>query len=142
MIKQSEAQKVAQMIERAAAAEAGQRFAHLAITVYFQRLIAASERQLIAAQLRPVLVPVAAELALQRAQRAQSFRDFLRTLMNDQALVASLAIRAVSLYAQRFAVMDNAAIGKEIGRRASFDVSAAAAVVWQNLLCIDPSLSN
>lgn len=122
---------------RAATARREERFVVLAVRTYFKRIMNASVKKLRAYGLRPVVAPVAAELALMRSMPARSFPEFISRLIDEDADAADLVIRAVRLYAERFASMAAQDIEKELGS-ADADLCIAAQVLHRNLSFISP----
>lgn len=128
---------VIRLVLRAATARREERFVVLAVRTYFNRIINASMKKLRAYGLRPVVAPIAAELALTRASTARSFPEFIARLIDDDADAADLVMRAIRLYAERFTSMPDHEIEHEVGN-AGIDVVTAAQVVHRNLNCIAP----
>lgn len=129
------------LLQRAAPTPQAAQFTEIAIRTYFDRVTTASWSKLIAYGLRPVVAPIAAEFALDRADRAnaQTLEQLLTALIAEDEMVADLTVRAVLFYARRFAVMDNLDIESEIGVPLSFDANTAACRIWINLQCIWPT---
>ncbi|ROT43876.1 hypothetical protein [Pusillimonas sp. NJUB218] len=125
------------LLLRATTARREERFVVLAVRTYFIRIMNASMKKLRAYGLRPVVAPVAAELALNRAATARSFPEFVTRLIDDDRDVADLVIRAIRLYAERFAAMTTEAIEQEVGAIGR-DMCAAAQTVSRNLSFISP----
>lgn len=125
---------------RAATARREERFVVLAVSTYFNRIMNASVKKLRAYGLRPVVAPVAAELALMRSMTARSFPEFIARLIGEDADAADLVIRAVRLYAERFASMAAQDVEKELGA-SDADLCVAAQVIHRNLSFISPTLA-
>ena len=125
------------LLLRATTAQREERFVVLAVRTYFTRIMNASMKKLRAYGLRPVVAPVAAELALNRAATARSFPEFVTRLIDDDRDVADLVIRAIRLYADRFAGMTTEAIEQEVGAIGR-EMCAAAQAVARNLSFISP----
>lgn len=70
-----------------------------AVFQYFDRIMHASTRKLKDFGFRPVVAPIAAELALNRARTARTYPEFVSRLIDDDEYVAELAMRAVQFYA-------------------------------------------
>ncbi|SHI11992.1 hypothetical protein SAMN04488135_109140 [Pollutimonas bauzanensis] len=128
---------VVRLLLRVAPAGREKRFVVVAVRTYFWRVMNASMRKLVAHGLRPVVAPIVAELALARAAAARTYPEFITRLIDDDHDAADLALRAIGLYAARFADMTLEAIEREIGKHAG-DLGDAAQVVQRNLSYITP----
>ncbi|AEC18778.1 hypothetical protein PT7_0238 [Pusillimonas sp. T7-7] len=106
---------------RVATANNEERFVSYALVTYFKRIMNASCRKLNSYGLRPVVAPVAAELALNRAKAARTYPEFVAKLIDGDPYVAELAMRAVHFQVTQ---LEN--------------TSTAAQSVRRNLLCITP----
>lgn len=100
-----------------------ERFVATALVEYFDRIMSASNRKLKSYGLRPVVAPVAVEFALSRAKGARTYLEFIARLIEDDAYVGELAMRAVQFYSASMQAHDSAAF-----------------VVNRNLSCIAPAL--
>lgn len=125
------------LLLRAAPARREERFVVVAVRTYFWRVMHASMRKLSAHGLRPVVAPVVAELALDRAAAARTYPEFVARLIDGDHDVADLVLRAIDLYAKRFAGMTDEAIEQEIGPQSS-GLGNAAQTVQRNLSYITP----
>ncbi len=130
---------VVRLLLRAAPARREERFVVVAVRTYFNRVINASMRKLVAHGLRPVVAPIAAELALDRISAARTFPEFLSRLIDDDCEVAELVMRAIQLYSVRFAGMASEAIAQEVGAH-NIDFNTAALIVQRNLSYINPAV--
>ncbi|TFL14054.1 hypothetical protein CSC67_07750 [Pusillimonas caeni] len=90
---------VVRTLLRIAVAGREERFVADAVVQYFDRIMNASGRKLKSYGLRPVVAPVAAELALNRARSARTYHEFVARLIDDDEYVAQMALRAVQFYA-------------------------------------------
>lgn len=127
------------LLNRAATSAREQRFVALAVRAYFFRVMNASMRKLQAHGLRPVVAPVAAELAVTRARHARTFGEFLVRLIDDDTEVATLVWRAIALYADRCIGMAPETAAQELRASADTDLVNAARIVKRNLTFIYPA---
>jgi len=126
------------LLLRAATAPREERFVVYAVRTYFTRVMHASMKKLRAYGLRPVVTPVAAELALNRAVCARTFPEFVTQLVSDDHDVADLVLRAIRLYADLFS-----RLGVQAQKSKSSDIERdmyiAAQVIQRNLSFISPA---
>lgn len=90
---------VVRTLLRIAIAGCEERFVAEAVVQYFARIMNASGRKLKSYGLRPVVAPVAAELALNRVRSARTYHEFVSRLIDEDEYVAQMALRAVQFYA-------------------------------------------
>lgn len=133
---------VIRLVLRAATTKREQLFVWLAVDTYLQRILAASEQKLIAHGMRPFVTPVAAELALDRAQQCNGLADYLTRLIDHDDLIADLVLRSIRFYSARFAAMSNAEITAELGITDNSDLNTAALVIQRNLSFITPTFQH
>ena len=126
-----------ELLLRAATAQREKTFVVFAVRTYFRRVMNASMRKLLAYGLRPVVTPIAAELALTRARQAKTFNQFMEQLIDDDAEVANLVLRAINLYCMRLINEPLEVIERELGMQAR-ELCNAAQIVQRNLSCIYP----
>lgn len=126
-----------ELLLRAATAQREKTFVVFAVRTYFRRVMNASMRKLLAYGLRPVVTPIAAELALTRARQAKTFSQFMEQLIDDDAEVANLVLRAINLYCMRLINEPLEVIEREFGVD-GLDLCNAAQIVQRNLSCIYP----
>lgn len=126
-----------ELLLRAATAQREKTFVVFAVRTYFRRVMYASMRKLLAYGLRPVVTPIAAELALARARQAKTFSQFMEQLIDDDAEVANLVLRAINLYCTRVISEPLEVIEREFGVD-GLDLCNAAQIVQRNLSCIHP----
>lgn len=126
------------LLLRVATAPREERFVVYAVRTYFTRVMNASTKKLTAHGLRPVVAPVAAELALNRAAYARTFPEFVAQLISEDRDVAELVLRAIRLYAEVLSRM-NEEEGKKETSDIESDMYIAAQVIQRNLSFISPS---
>lgn len=120
------------LLLRAATAPREERFVAYAVRTYFNRVMNASMKKLCAYGLRPVVAPVAAELALNRAARARTFPEFITQLISEDSDVADLVLRAIRFYAGQFSPTKTETLNKELND-IERDMYAAAQIIQRNL---------
>lgn len=99
-----------------------------AIVRYFRRVIKADGKKLARFGLRPIIAPVAAGEALDRVLYVEYSAAWLHALVANDSEVASLALRAVTFYAKRFATAHLEQVSNEVGESA-MQVKAAAEII-------------
>lgn len=101
---------VVRTLLRIATASREERFVAGAVSDYFDRIMNASSHKLTTYGFRPVVAPIAAELALNRARSARTYPEFVSRLIDEDEVVAQLALRAVQFYAEAFEGSDATAM--------------------------------